>query len=74
MYGFGIHSNREGKIALYGMETEAYQRNYFNQRREVVKHQKASCNFFVVTKMCRSLKIKHNLTYPLTTFLFFLMC
>ncbi|WP_295203786.1 DUF6157 family protein [uncultured Chryseobacterium sp.] len=26
MYGFGIHCNSEGKIALYGMETEAYQK------------------------------------------------
>lgn len=25
-YGYGIHSNSEGKVALYGMETEAYQR------------------------------------------------
>ncbi len=25
MYGFGIHSNSEGKIALYGMETSEYQ-------------------------------------------------
>lgn len=24
-YGFGVHSNSEGKIALYGMETEKYQ-------------------------------------------------
>ncbi len=24
-YGFGIHSNGEGKIALYGMETKEYQ-------------------------------------------------
>lgn len=24
-YGFGIHSNNEGKIALYGMETGEYQ-------------------------------------------------
>lgn len=24
-YGFGIHSNGEGKIALYGMETDVYQ-------------------------------------------------
>lgn len=24
-YGFGIHCNSEGKIALYGMETEKYQ-------------------------------------------------
>ncbi len=26
IYGFGVHSNAEGKIALYGMETEEYQR------------------------------------------------
>jgi hypothetical protein len=25
-YGFGIHHNEVGKIALFGMETEAYQR------------------------------------------------
>lgn len=25
-YGFGIHFNAEGKIAVYGMETETYQR------------------------------------------------
>jgi hypothetical protein len=25
-YGFGIHSDSNGKIALYGMETEAYQK------------------------------------------------
>jgi len=24
-YGWGIHSNEEGKIAMYGAETEAYQ-------------------------------------------------
>jgi hypothetical protein len=24
-YGFGIHSDKNGKIALYGMETEEYQ-------------------------------------------------
>lgn len=24
-YGWGVHSNDEGKIALFGMETEAYQ-------------------------------------------------
>jgi hypothetical protein len=23
-YGFGVHSNHEGKIAIYGMETEEY--------------------------------------------------
>ncbi|HEY8403996.1 MAG TPA: DUF6157 family protein [Flavobacteriales bacterium] len=25
-YGWGIHCNNDGKIALYGMETEAYQK------------------------------------------------
>lgn len=25
-YGYGIHCNSEGKVALYGMETEEYQR------------------------------------------------
>ncbi len=25
-YGWGIHSNAEGKIAMYGVETEAYQK------------------------------------------------
>ncbi|WP_410221175.1 DUF6157 family protein [Pedobacter sp.] len=25
-YGFGIHSNSTGKVALYGMETEEYQK------------------------------------------------
>lgn len=25
-YGWGIHSNQEGKIAMYGAETDAYQR------------------------------------------------
>ncbi|MCE5206048.1 MAG: DUF6157 family protein [Porphyromonadaceae bacterium] len=23
-YGYGIHSNKDGKIALYGMETKEY--------------------------------------------------
>lgn len=25
-YGFGIHANEEGKVALYGVETEMYQK------------------------------------------------
>lgn len=29
IYGFGIHSNHEGKIAGYGMETKEY-RNFIN--------------------------------------------
>lgn len=26
MYGFGVHSNNEGKIALFGIETEKYKK------------------------------------------------
>ena len=25
-YGWGIHSNEEGKVAMYGMETKAYKK------------------------------------------------
>ena len=35
IYGYGIHSNRDGKIALYGMETNEYA--YFIADSEVVK-------------------------------------
>lgn len=34
-YGWGIHSNAEGKIAMYGVESEAYQR--FVADKSVVK-------------------------------------
>ncbi len=40
MYGFGIHSNREGKIALYGMETEAYQQFIADSKIKKVKAMK----------------------------------
>lgn len=41
-YGFGIHSDREGKIALYGMETEAY-RNFLSDKNiKKVKAMKSS--------------------------------
>ena len=31
-YGFGIHSDNEGKVALYGMDTEEYQ-NFLNDKK-----------------------------------------
>ena len=37
-YGWGIHSNEEGKIAMYGVETEEYQRFVAN---ESIKKKKA---------------------------------
>lgn len=36
-YGFGIHANDEGKIALYGIETEAYQQLLKNENVTKVK-------------------------------------
>jgi hypothetical protein len=36
-YGFGIHSNDHGKIALYGMETEEYQKFVADSKIKKVK-------------------------------------
>ena len=36
-YGFGIHSNSEGKVALYGMETEEYRRFLDNTKIKKVR-------------------------------------
>lgn len=36
-YGFGIHSDGNGKVALYGMETEAYQQFLANPEVKKVK-------------------------------------
>ena len=41
-YGFGIHSNSEGKIALYGMETEKYQQFVADAHIKKVKAMKSS--------------------------------
>lgn len=41
-YGFGIHSNSEGKIALYGMETESYKNLFADANTKKVKAMKAS--------------------------------
>lgn len=39
-YGFGIHSNGEGKIALYGMETKEYQQLLANTTVKKIKAMK----------------------------------
>lgn len=41
-YGFGIHSNGEGKVALYGMETAAYQRFSADPKVKKVKAMRSS--------------------------------
>lgn len=43
-YGFGIHSNGEGKIALYGRETEAYEQFLNNPKIKKVKAMRTSKN------------------------------
>ena len=40
-YGFGVHSNSEGKIALYGMETEEYQQFVSDAKIKKVKAMKS---------------------------------
>jgi len=41
-YGFGIHSNSEGKVALYGMETDEYQKFREDANTKKVKAMKSS--------------------------------
>ena len=41
-YGFGIHSNAEGKVALYGMESKEYQKFLDNKAVKKVKAMKSS--------------------------------
>ncbi len=41
-YGFGIHSDSQGKIALYGMETVAYQKLAGDPKVRKVKAMKSS--------------------------------
>ncbi|MBX9450179.1 MAG: hypothetical protein KL787_10885 [Taibaiella sp.] len=41
-YGFGIHSDKNGKIALYGMETEEYQKFLADTSTQKVKAMKSS--------------------------------
>lgn len=41
-YGFGVHSNSEGKIAIYGMETNEYQKFVADSKIKKVKAMKSS--------------------------------
>lgn len=41
-YGFGIHSNEEGKIALFGMETDEYQNFSTDNKIKKVKAMRSS--------------------------------
>lgn len=41
-YGFGIHSNSEGKIALFGMETKEYEQFLKDKKIKKVKAMKSS--------------------------------
>lgn len=41
-YGFGVHSNSEGKIAIYGMETNEYQKFVADSKIKKVKAMKLS--------------------------------
>ncbi|MGF1638919.1 MAG: DUF6157 family protein [Cyclobacteriaceae bacterium] len=41
-YGFGIHSNSEGKVAMFGMETEEYQQFLADTKIKKVKAMKSS--------------------------------
>ncbi len=41
-YGYGIHSNSEGKVALYGVETDEYQKFVKDDNTKKVKAMKSS--------------------------------
>ncbi len=41
-YGFGIHSDSDGKVASYGMETEEYQKLVANDKIKKVKAMRSS--------------------------------
>lgn len=41
-YGFGVHSNTEGKIALFGMESKEYQKFLSDKSVKKVKAMKSS--------------------------------
>lgn len=40
-YGFGVHSDRNGKVALFGMETETYQKLLSDSKIKKVKAMKS---------------------------------
>jgi Family of unknown function (DUF6157) len=39
-YGWGVHNDKEGKIALFGLESEEYQKFIKNNELKVVKAMK----------------------------------
>ena len=41
-YGFGIHSDSEGKVALFGMETKEYQKFLADKKVKKIKAMKSS--------------------------------
>ncbi|WP_114749716.1 DUF6157 family protein [Pleomorphovibrio marinus] len=41
-YGFGVHSNSEGKVAIYGMETTEYQHFLGDKNTRKIKAMKSS--------------------------------
>jgi hypothetical protein len=41
-YGFGLHSNSEGKVAIFGMETDDYQKFVSDTKIKKVKAMKSS--------------------------------
>lgn len=41
-YGWGVHSNEEGRIAIYGSETEEYQKLKNDKNLKVVKAMKSA--------------------------------
>jgi hypothetical protein len=42
IYGFGIHCNAEGKVSIYGVETEEYQKLLQNESIKKLKAMKSS--------------------------------
>lgn len=41
IYGFGVHSDNNGKVALYGMETDEYQRFLAEEKINKIKAMKS---------------------------------
>lgn len=41
-YGFGVHSDKEGKMALFGMETKEYQKILADKKIKKIKAMKSS--------------------------------
>ena len=41
-YGFGVHSNEEGKMAIYGLESPEYKQLVFDEKTKKVKAMKST--------------------------------